>query len=108
MGRLYQSNAGESQRVTELDDSWMEDAACQGKDTNDFFEFPSNNPIVAQDMKNFCVNACKVRDRCLLWALYVPEQYGIWGGMDADERRALRRREDVRQLLRPALLDTAV
>lgn len=34
---------------------------------------------------------CPVRTACLDWALRVPEKYGIYGGMDEDQRRAYRR-----------------
>lgn len=107
--RQLTSNNGELRRLTEMDDSWMDDAACKGKDTNSFYDFPSHNPTVLQDIKTFCHLSCPVRQRCLAWALYVPEPEGVWGGLSPDERRALRRRPDVRKALqeRP-LLDTAV
>ena len=35
---------------------------------------------------------CKVIDACLKYALDTSEDYGVWGGMSEDERRALKRR----------------
>ena len=34
---------------------------------------------------------CPVRDACLAYALDTRQEYGIWGGTDEDERRALLR-----------------
>ena len=39
--------------------------------------------------KAVCVG-CPVRQRCLAFALDTRQEYGIWGGCDADERRVLR------------------
>ena len=33
---------------------------------------------------------CPVRDECLAHALDYDERHGVWGGLTADERRALR------------------
>lgn len=104
MSQRLVTNQGQTRRLTELDDSWMVDAACRGKDTNDFYEFDSAHPTRQQDITTFCKLACPVKDRCLIWALYVPETHGVWGGTTEDERRELRKRREVRELL----LDTAV
>ncbi len=40
--------------------------------------------------KQIC-EACPVRQRCLEHAVDTDERYGIWGGLDQDERRSLRR-----------------
>ena len=36
------------------------------------------------------VRGCPVRDECLEHAIRVDERYGIWGGLNQDERRLLR------------------
>lgn len=104
MSQRLVTNQGQVKRLSVLDDSWMDDAACNGKDTNDFYDFESGNPMKEQDAKTFCVLACPVRERCLMWALLVPEPYGVWGGMGENERRELRRTKEVRR----AMLDVAV
>lgn len=35
---------------------------------------------------------CKVIDACLKCALDTNQDYGVWGGLSEDERRALKRR----------------
>jgi WhiB family redox-sensing transcriptional regulator len=35
--------------------------------------------------------ACPVREQCLAHAVAYDERYGIWGGLNQDERRHLRR-----------------
>lgn len=40
--------------------------------------------------KNMCA-ACPVHRECLDWALLTGEEHGIWGGLDAEERQAMRR-----------------
>jgi WhiB family redox-sensing transcriptional regulator len=39
--------------------------------------------------KQVCAG-CPVRQRCLDHAVATDERYGIWGGLDQDERRMLR------------------
>ena len=40
--------------------------------------------------KQVC-QGCPVRLRCLEHAVDTDERYGIWGGLDQDERRSLRK-----------------
>ena len=35
---------------------------------------------------------CAVRDACLEWSLATFQDAGVWGGLDEEERRAIRRR----------------
>jgi WhiB family redox-sensing transcriptional regulator len=35
---------------------------------------------------------CDVIDQCLKYALEMNQDYGVWGGLSEDERRALKRR----------------
>jgi WhiB family transcriptional regulator, redox-sensing transcriptional regulator len=39
--------------------------------------------------KTICA-ACPVRDECLQHAVTSDERYGIWGGLNQEERRGLR------------------
>lgn len=70
------------------DQSWRERAACQGKDTEIFFTTDSS--LTAGTARAIC-RKCPVRVDCFAWALRVPEQYGIWGGVGQSERMALSR-----------------
>lgn len=40
--------------------------------------------------KEYC-RQCPVQQECLAYALIANEQYGIWGGYDAMQRRNMRR-----------------
>lgn len=104
-------NSGMARRLAELDDEWKLEGACRDKDVNQWYEF-GGSPVAEQEAANFCKLACPVIDRCLLWALYIPEEHGVWGGTTSDERAKLRRKEeeDRKKRIRQnkVLLDTAV
>jgi len=69
---------------------WHEQAACASYPAEMFF--PANEtPAAAKAAKLICA-ACPVRDECLSFALETAQSEGVWGGMDAGERRRLRRR----------------
>ena len=69
-------------------------AACKGADVNVFFgpdaEFVTARKQREAEAKAICAR-CPVRDACLAYALDSRQEYGIWGGANEDERRALRR-----------------
>lgn len=93
-----------------LDDDWKLKGACRGKDLKDFFYHGDSTR--SREMMEFCHLSCSVRQQCLLWALYIPEEYGIWGGHNADERRIMRKDPRIKKLLKDKtfneLLDSAV
>lgn len=70
----------------------MERANCIGTDTESFFYDggPSAENMTA---RRVCA-ACEVQAECLEWAL-VHEEYGMWGGMSAFERRELRKQKRI-------------
>ncbi|WP_225846953.1 WhiB family transcriptional regulator [Streptomyces sp. HPF1205] len=71
--------------------TWKDDAACRGVDTSVFFPAGRNSASVeseAQYAKTFCA-ACPVRATCLSHALAHREDYGVWGGLDENERADL-------------------
>lgn len=72
--------------------SWRESAACRRHDPELFFPIGKAGPAAAEirRAKTVCA-ACPVRAECLAFALETHQDYGIWGGCDKDERRALRR-----------------
>jgi WhiB family redox-sensing transcriptional regulator len=78
---------------------WSDDAACRGVDTGVFFPAGSKGVPVSTEVKyakSLCT-PCPVRAECLTHALTRREHYGVWGGLDEDERA-----EMVRQARRAA------
>jgi WhiB family transcriptional regulator, redox-sensing transcriptional regulator len=68
---------------------WTARASCTETDPEVFFP-PHGDP--ATQARQICAQ-CPVRDDCLAYALDADERYGIWGGLDPDERRSLHRRQ---------------
>jgi len=64
---------------------WHGRGLCVGEAPDVFF--PSNGDSGTQ-ARQICA-ACAVRDDCLGYAISADE-FGIWGGLDQDERRKLR------------------
>ena len=69
-------------------DDWRLDAACRDLDTSIFF--PETDDAVAT-AKAICA-ACPVREACLEFPLITRQDDGVWGGLDENERRRVRRR----------------
>lgn len=65
--------------------AWMQDAACATADGVDWF--PAD-PATAGPAKALC-DECPARAQCLEFALATGERFGVWGGLDELERRAL-------------------
>lgn len=63
---------------------WTDLAACRGHDPE--LWFPLGDGARA---KAICAG-CPVREDCLTFALRLGLDHGIFGGLDADERRVLR------------------
>ena len=80
-------------RISTYDaEDWRDHAACADEATAQFFPLgtsPSAQQITAQ-AKAVCAT-CPVRRRCLEFAITTNQEYGVWGGADEDERRAIRR-----------------
>jgi WhiB family redox-sensing transcriptional regulator len=75
--------------------TWNMRAACRGESASLFMpaialQSAPGNARRVKHAKRVCAQ-CPVRRECLDYALRVDEQLGIWGGLDAAERRALRR-----------------
>ena len=71
---------------------WRTDAACRDEDPELFFPIGTTGPAVEQSAaaKQVCTS-CPVREECLEFALATNQDAGIWGGLNEDERRTLRR-----------------
>jgi WhiB family redox-sensing transcriptional regulator len=89
--------------------SWQNRAACNGTNVNLFYgsttEGSREYPPETRDRetrdretraKSFCRD-CPVRTACLQYALDTGEKFGIWGGLDPDERKRYRRNKSERQ-----------
>ena len=72
---------------------WGAKAACRDKDPELFFPVGNTGAAYQQieEAKAVC-RTCKVIDACLKCALDTNQDYGVWGGLSEDERRALKRR----------------
>ena len=69
---------------------WRKDAACTGVDSDAFFP-ALENEAASQKAKEICAT-CPVQEACLQYSLSTNQAAGVWGGLDANERRRLRRR----------------
>lgn len=67
---------------------WEREAACRGDDTSAWFSFDRDDIAYALGV----CGACPVREECLEFALEEGIDFGIFGGLEQDDRRALRRR----------------
>lgn len=83
-------------QLREGDLEWQLRAACRGSDTATFYH-PENErgpSRLRREMQAKAVcSGCPVVESCLRWALRAREPYGVWGGLSAEERDAILRRE---------------
>jgi len=72
-------------------DDWRDRAVCRDEDPELFFPIGTSGPARTQieAAKTVCAR-CPVTGRCLTWALATGEDVGVWGGLDEEQRRALR------------------
>ncbi|MER7361860.1 WhiB family transcriptional regulator [Nonomuraea wenchangensis] len=75
--------------------NWMRRAACAGESLELFFGFPGESTPEKdrreRKAKAIC-SGCTVRPACADYALSRPERYGLWAGLNEDERASERRR----------------
>jgi WhiB family redox-sensing transcriptional regulator len=71
---------------------WVEAARCIGEDPELFFPVGTTPPArhQIQEAKAVC-SQCVVREACLEWSLATFQDAGVWGGLDEEERRSIRR-----------------
>ena len=67
------------------DQEWQEVAACRATPVELFFPMVEHETDQA---KAVCVG-CLVREPCLEAAIGANERFGVWGGLDPQERRSL-------------------
>jgi WhiB family redox-sensing transcriptional regulator len=73
--------------------TWRNHSACLDEDPELFFPIGNSGPALDQieEAKVIC-RRCEVIEPCLKWAIEFRQDAGVWGGLSADERRALKRR----------------
>ena len=76
--------------LNEARQRWREDARCRGLGSSLFFPESEDGPEV-EKAKSICA-VCPVITSCLEYAKAAREEYGVWGGTTARERRQMRRR----------------
>jgi WhiB family transcriptional regulator, redox-sensing transcriptional regulator len=71
---------------------WRSQGRCLDEDPELFFPIGHAGPALLQvaEAKAVCAT-CQVREVCLEWSLEEGLDHGVWGGLDGDERRRLRR-----------------
>lgn len=74
------------------DYTWRSAAVCRGTDPDLFFPVGSTGHALTQiaRAKQVC-GECPVRVDCLEYAIETNQDSGIWGGLDEEQRRAIRR-----------------
>jgi len=73
--------------------TWRSRAACLDENPELFFPLGNGDPAFHQTNKAKVIcRRCEVADTCLRWAMESRQDDGVWGGLSADERRALKRR----------------
>jgi WhiB family transcriptional regulator, redox-sensing transcriptional regulator len=81
-----------SQEGVEVD--WRFRAACRTEDPELFFPIGSSGPVLRQlaEAEAVC-RRCLVLLQCRLWAFSTGQETGVWGGLSASERPAMRRHD---------------
>jgi WhiB family transcriptional regulator, redox-sensing transcriptional regulator len=81
---------------------WMSDAACSDKSPDMFFPVgkTANARSTEAQAKKVC-STCIVKVDCLEYALYHSIDHGIWGGVNEDDRRFMRRERRRERLSQP-------
>ena len=73
--------------------TWRDRASCLDQDPELFFPIGNTSPALLQIARAKVVcRRCEVTQTCLNWAMESRQDAGVWGGLSADERRALKRR----------------
>ena len=71
---------------------WLGQARCIGEDPELFFPVGTSEPAIDQTerAKSVC-RGCPVKEDCLEWSLKTCQDAGVWGGLDEEQRREIRR-----------------
>jgi len=87
----------------EYEDDWRHSAACLDEDPELFFPIGNTGPAKLQidEAKAVC-HGCEVITTCREHALKIGEEFGVWGGLSEDERRAIKRQKQRERVSRAA------
>lgn len=86
---------------------WRKKAACKRPENADIDFMPEPtadatvNHSLEQPAKKVCRTQCPVRLECMHHAITMPEEFGIWGGMN--QRELLVAARDIRKLRKGAM-----
>jgi len=72
------------------DEDWRFAAKCKNTAAPDIFY--SYDAVDIRKAKQEC-NACPVRSECLNFAFKTLQDFGVWGGLSARERRKVKRKQ---------------
>lgn len=82
---------------------WRYRGACRDEDPELFFPVGRSESAHAMqqtaEAKAVC-RRCPVQTECRAWALSARPEYGVFGGLSEDERRAMLRRQGARRRAR--------
>jgi WhiB family redox-sensing transcriptional regulator len=70
--------------LEDTDNRFMKDAACKGLDRDMFFPERGANTSIKK-AKEVCA-VCPVREECLRFAMNNRIDFGVWGGVSANQR----------------------
>lgn len=80
-----------------MDQAWMEQGVCYDTQSNLWFPYGDDASVASYSYsvqtaqaKELCFT-CPVRVECLTFAIRTSQHFGIWGGLDPDERDKARR-----------------
>lgn len=73
-----------------VEQQWFKDAACANSDPEPFHPGKRTRKRDIAAAKELC-GICPVAQLCL--ATFFREEWGIWGGLDEQERRYLRKQQ---------------
>ncbi|MCM2390688.1 WhiB family transcriptional regulator [Streptomyces albipurpureus] len=69
---------------------WQRDAACVSEDPELFFPISAVGPDAEQvDRARQVCERCPVADACYDWAKSTGQRSGVWGGVNATQRRSV-------------------
>lgn len=96
---MQKSQTAEQLEKKALSQSWRDNAKCVGLDTQAFYPVRDKDTYtgIAKYSKGVCKGKdgkapCPVRKQCLLYAILLNEEHGIWGTCSHRERNAIERK----------------
>jgi WhiB family transcriptional regulator, redox-sensing transcriptional regulator len=85
------TNGHDTTAARSTDTGWQTHALCSQMAPELWFPEPWEDETLAKAVCEHCL----VRAACLAYALDANEEHGVWGGLSAEERLEVRRRQGV-------------